>query len=138
MKRFYLFGFLALMAFDTLTQISSKFAAIHAYPLDFDLAWVLRVMSSPWVYAAFAGYLGSFFCWMTLLRYAPVGPSFAASHLELVSVTLLSVWLFHEPLNAYKLVGGVLIILGVLCLARDGTQRDGPDEAAADKPATKV
>ena len=66
-----------------------------------------------------AGYLGSFISWMTLLKHAPIGPAFAASHLELVSVTLLSVWLFHEPLNSYKVVGGLLIILGVLCLAKN-------------------
>ena len=123
MKRFYLIGFLALMSFDTLTQISSKFAAIHAEPLVLNMAWALRLFSTPWVYLAFLGYIGSFVCWMTLLRYAPVGPSFAASHLELVSVTMLSVWLFHEPMTMYNIIGGTLIVLGVLCLAKDGAQR---------------
>lgn len=123
MKRFYLLGFLALMSFDTMTQISSKLAALAAEPLDISPAWAVRIFSSPWVYLAFAGYIGSFVCWLTLLRYAPVGPSFAVSHLELVSVTILSVWLFQEPLNAWKICGGILIILGVLCLAGDGAQR---------------
>lgn len=119
MRRFYIIGFLALMVFDTLAQTSFKFVSIHADPLDFDLAWFMRVFSSPWLYGALAGYLGSFVSWMTLLKHAPIGPAFAASHLELVSVTLLSVWLFHEPLNVYKVVGGLLIILGVLCLAKN-------------------
>ena len=69
----------------------------------------MRLFLNPWLYGAIAGYLGAFVTWMTLLRYAPVGPSFAASHLELISVTLFSVWLFNEPLNAYKILGGVLI-----------------------------
>lgn len=119
MKRFYILGFLALMTFDTLAQTSFKFTSMHAAPMDFDVAWVLRVFTSPWVYGAFVGYLGSFISWMTLLKHAPIGPAFAASHLELISVTLLSVWLFHEPLNVYKIGGGLLIILGVLCLAKD-------------------
>lgn len=107
------------MAFDTLTQTSFKLVSIHADPLDFDLAWFLRVFSTPWLYVAMCGYLGAFISWMTLLKHAPIGPAFAASHLELVSVTLISVWLFHEPLNVYKIVGGILIILGVLCLAKN-------------------
>jgi drug/metabolite transporter (DMT)-like permease len=118
MRRFYLVGFFLLMCFDTLAQVSFKYASMQAMPLSFDLDWISRLLSRPWVYGAIAGYLGAFVTWMTLLRYAPVGPSFAASHLELVSVTLFSVWLFQEPLNARKILGGVLILLGVLCLAR--------------------
>lgn len=118
MRRFYIIGFLTLMAFDTLAQISFKYTAMAAEPLDLDLAWFIRIFSQPWVYAAFAGYLGAFVTWLSLLRHAPVGPSFAASHLEIISVTLLSVWLFNDPLNAHKVAGGILIILGVLCLAK--------------------
>jgi drug/metabolite transporter (DMT)-like permease len=130
MRRFYLAGFFGLMCFDTLAQISFKYASMQALPLSFDPDWMLRLFSRPWVYGAVVGYLGAFVTWMTLLRYAPVGPSFAASHLELVSVTFFSVWLFHEPLSAGKIIGGILILLGVLCLARSEEQeshvRDTP------------
>ncbi len=121
------------MAFDTLSQISFKYTSTQALPLDFSLDWFLRLFTNPWLYGAIAGYLGAFVTWMTLLRTAPVGPSFAASHLELISVTLFSVWLFHEPLNAYKVVGGVLILLGVLCLAKDETDGEaGASDAAGE------
>jgi drug/metabolite transporter (DMT)-like permease len=43
-------------------------------------------------------------------------------------VTLLSVWLFQEPLNSRKILGGVLILLGVLCLAK-GEGQETPDAA---------
>lgn len=119
MKRFYIVGFLCLIAFDTLAQISFKYTSIYALPLAFDLPWLMRVFSQPWIYGAFIGYVGAFFTWMTLLKHAPIGPSFAASHLELISVTLLSVWLFQEGLTAYKIIGGALILLGVLCLAKE-------------------
>lgn len=115
---FYVIGFLLLLCFDTLTQVSIKYASIVALPMEFNLPWLVRIMGSGWIYTAFAGYLGSFVTWMTLLRHAPVGPSFAASHLEIVSVTLLSLWLFKEPMTLYKGIGGGLILLGVLCLAR--------------------
>jgi drug/metabolite transporter (DMT)-like permease len=127
MRRFYLFGFALLMAFDTLTQISFKLAGNHALPVQADLAWLLRVFGEPWVYGAVLGYLGAFFTWMSLLKHAPIGPAFAASHLEVVSVMLLSVWLFHEPLTATKLLGAAAILAGIVCLGL--AERD---EAPAD------
>lgn len=117
MKRFYFFGFALLMAFDTLTQVSFKIAGNHALPVTANLAWLQRVFGEPWVYGAVIGYLGAFFTWMSLLKHAPIGPAFAASHLEVVSVMLLSIWLFHEPLTTAKLIGAVAILAGIVCLA---------------------
>jgi drug/metabolite transporter (DMT)-like permease len=116
MKRFYLLGFLALMGFDTLAQISFKYAGTQALPVAASLAWVLRVFSDPWIYGALAGYVGAFFTWMALLKHAPIGPAFAASHLEVVSVMLLSIWLFNEPLTLPRAAGALLIIAGIVCL----------------------
>jgi drug/metabolite transporter (DMT)-like permease len=121
MKRFYFVGFLVLMMFDTLAQVSFKYASMHAEPLMLNVEWLLRVFGHPWIYGAFIGYIGAFFTWMTLLKYAPVGPAFAASHLEIISVTMVSVWLFNDELNLAKIVGGVLILSGILFLAKAET-----------------
>lgn len=118
-RRFYITGFLVLMFFDTLTQISMKYAGSTALPMELNLPWLARVLKTVWLYFALGGYLGSFITWMTLLKHAPIGPSFAASHLEILSVTLLSIWLFNEPLTILKVLGGLLILLGVLCLAKE-------------------
>lgn len=122
MRRFYLFGFFALVIFDTIAQISLKYAADHAVPLEFDLVWLLRVFVQPWVYGALIGYVGAFFTWITLLKRAPIGPAFAASHLEIVSVMILSVWLFGEHISAQQIVGALAIISGILCLAISETK----------------
>jgi len=129
MKRFYLFGFLLLMAFDTLAQISFKYAGTQALPVQASVAWLLRIFGQPWVYGAVIGYIGAFFTWMALLKHAPIGPAFAASHLEVVSVMLLSIWLFHEPLTASKLIGMLAILGGIVCLA---LAEDDHAEPAAD------
>ena len=118
MRYFYIVGFCILLSFDTLAQISFKYASIHALPITFDIPWLSRIFTQPWIYGAFIGYIGAFFTWMTLLKHAPVGPSFAASHLELITVTLFSIWLFNEPLTLPKIIGATLIILGVLFLAK--------------------
>lgn len=117
MKRFYLVGFAVLMAFDTLAQISFKLAGEHALPLELGPGWLARVFGQPWIYGAFVGYVGAFFTWMTLLQRAPIGPAFAASHLEVVSVLALSVWLFNETLGWPQVLGALCILAGIACLA---------------------
>ncbi|MBS1189252.1 MAG: EamA family transporter [Rhodocyclaceae bacterium] len=117
LKRFYLIGFIALIAFDTLSQVCFKLAAIHAEPFAIEFDWLLRVVGAPWVYGAAVGYVGAFVTWMTLLRHAPIGPAFAASHLEVIGVMVISVPVFGEYLSAQQIFGAALIIAGVVCLA---------------------
>lgn len=112
----YLFGFMLLMAFDTLAQVSFKLAGMHAFPPQVSVDWVLRLLLAPWIYGAIIGYLGAFFTWMRLLERAPIGPAFAASHLEVVSVMLLSALLFDEQIGVVKAAGAVLIVGGIVCI----------------------
>lgn len=117
LKKFYLLGFVVLIVVDTFSQICFKMAATHAEPFLIEAEWVLRVLSDPWVYGAIAGYIGAFFTWMTLLRHAPVGPAFAASHLQVVGVMIVSMPFFGEALSAWQMLGAAFIIAGVICLA---------------------
>ncbi|MEO8459044.1 MAG: DMT family transporter [Dokdonella sp.] len=133
MRRFYLIGFLVLVCFDTLAQVCFKLTANHAMPLAADTDWLLRVATSPWVYGAIACYIGAFVSWMTLLKHAPIGPAFAATHLEVVSVMLLSVLIFGERIGTAQIIGSVLIVAGIVCLAISET--DGDD---ATVPAVTV
>ena len=126
MKRFYFIGFLVLMAFDTLAQLSFKQAGNAALPLEISPAWLLRVFGQPWIYGAFVGYIGAFFTWMSLLKRAPIGPAFAASHLEIISVLALSHYLFNEEIGWSQIVGCLFIIAGIICLALSETE--DPDD----------
>lgn len=117
MAKFYLIGFTVLLMFDTIAQCSFKLAAEHAQPLSMSIEWIVRVFSGHWIYVSIAGYIFTFFTWMTLLKKAPVGPAFAASHFEVVTVMIASVWLFNEPITLFKLIGTILIVSGILFLA---------------------
>ena len=117
MKRFYLVGFTLLLAFDTLNLLCFKAAGMHALPLEMSTAWLVRVFSHPWVYGAIAGYIGAFVTWMSLLKHAPIGPAFAASHLEVVTAMALSWWVFAEPVTVTQVVGAAVIVAGIVCLA---------------------
>lgn len=128
MKRHVVAGFALLMGFDTLAQVSFKLAGSHALPLEASIGWLLRVFGHFWIYGALVGYIGAFLCWMSLLRRAPIGPAFAASHLEVVSVMLVSYWLFDEPLTVARLAGAAAILGGIVCLAMAESQPDSTIE----------
>ena len=115
-RRFYLFGFATLMAFDTWTQVAFKLAANQTGQFELASTWFESAALSPWLYGAVIGYLGAFVTWMSLLRHAPVGPAFAASHLEVVSVLAVSVVLFGEHLAPLQVLGGACIVLGIVLL----------------------
>ena len=135
MKKLYLIGFPALLACDTLAQICFKYASLASEAPSLDPSWAFSLFTTPWIYGAVAGYLGGFIAWMTLLKHAPVGPAVAASNMELVTITLLSVWLFQEPLNSYKVIGGALILLGVLCLAKGEAEEERKKQTPPPDPA---
>lgn len=115
--RFYVLGFGVLVLFDTWTQVSFKLASHHTGEFVMTLAWLKAAVLSPWIYGAVAGYLGAFVTWMTLLKHAPIGPAFAASHLEVVTVLIVSVLYFGEHLARLQIVGGLCIVLGIIFLS---------------------
>lgn len=117
-KRFYILGFGALMLFDTLTQVSFKLASTHAGEFTLRLEWLIQVFHNYWIFGAVIGYLGSFITWMTLLKHAPVGPAFAASHLEVVTVLAISVLYFGEHLSLLQIGGAMLIVVGIIFLSK--------------------
>ena len=134
--RFYLGGFALLLVFDTLVQVSFKLTGEHAFPPEASWAWVLRIVGHPWISIALIGYVGNFFTWMSLLKHAPIGPAFAASHLDVVSVMLASAWLFHDALPPMRMLGAGVIVLGIVCLAFAESGTQPAHGASADGAAT--
>jgi len=125
-RQFFIVGFLILLAFDTLAQFGFKLAATAAAPPELGLEWLVRIATEKWIYLAAAGYLGAFVTWMTLLRYAPVGPAFATTHLDIVTVLLVSVTVLGESLSRPQIVGAALILTGITVLA--ATKSEEPEQ----------
>lgn len=124
MRRAIALGFLCLLGFDVMGQLSFKAAALAALPMSPDAAWILRVLAEPVLYLAFLGYLGAFVTWMSLLKHAPIGPAFAASHLEVVAVIPLAALLFHEAIGWPQMVGAAAILAGILCLTLEESESE--------------
>ena len=110
-------GFLLLVTIDTFVQVGFKMAGQRTLPVTLDLPWLDRVANEPWIIAVLAGYGAAFTVYMTLIKHAPIGPAFAASHMEIVTVTLVSVLIFGEAINMQQVIGCCAIVAGVLVLA---------------------
>lgn len=124
------------MAFDTAAQVSFKLAGMHAFPPQADLRWLLGLFQHPWIYGAIAGYVGAFLTWIKLLRWAPIGPAFAASHMDVVSVMLISATAFGEHVGPLQGLGALLIIGGIAVLAVGAAPETPPGNA--DPPPRKA
>lgn len=124
--RFYVIGFSALVLCDTWTQVSFKLASHQTGEFNATMHWLQAAAVSPWILGAIAGYLGSFITWMTLLKYAPVGPAFAASHMEVVSVLIISVLMFGEHLALGQIAGAACIIAGIILLSLSESKHGEP------------
>lgn len=122
MRGSFLLGFLALVVFDTMGQVGFKLTAEVSGVLELSLDWARLVLGQPAFYMIVAAYILAFFTYMTLMKEAPVGPLFAAAHLELVSVTVLSWLWFGERLSLVQFVGCACIIVGVVILGITETQ----------------
>jgi drug/metabolite transporter (DMT)-like permease len=125
MKRVhFILGFVALLAFDTVGQVGFKLTGNNVMPIEPNLDFLQRLLTEPWVLATMMAYLGSFLIYMTLIKDAPAGLLFAASHLEIVTVTALSVMIFGDRLSFIQGIGCAVIIAGLLLLAPSKAKLD--------------
>ena len=116
MKRGFILGFLALVACDTLGQIGFKLTANAVGAMQFTLDWFTGLLLAPSFLMIVLAYCGAFVLYMTLMKEVDVGPLFAASHLELVTVSVFAyVWL-DERLAPVQLLGCALVVAGVVML----------------------
>jgi multidrug transporter EmrE-like cation transporter len=116
MKRWFIIGFFALVAFDTMGQIGFKLTAEKVGAVEWTLDWFREVLSTPSFLMIAGAYVLAFFTYMTLMKDVHVGPLFAAAHLELVTVTVFSFIWFGERFTPVQMIGCLLIVGGVVIL----------------------
>jgi multidrug transporter EmrE-like cation transporter len=116
-NRFILLGFLLLMSIDTASQVCIKLAGNRIGPFEFDATWLARATAEPLIYLVLLSFGCSFVVYITLLKYAPVGPAYAAAHGHIVGVLMVSILVFGERLSLMQALGATAIIAGVTILA---------------------
>ena len=106
-------NFAALIGFTALGQFSFKIAANRLGVVSLDAAWVRAFLHEPSVALILFANLGALISYLRLINKAAIGPAFAAAHLSVVIIVIVSVAYFHETLNWVQASGCVAIFIGV-------------------------
>jgi multidrug transporter EmrE-like cation transporter len=117
MKRAVIAGFLLLLTIDTTQQVITKIASDRIGAFAADARWLERLLGEPLLLVVLGCYLLAFLVYSWLLKFAPVGPSYAAVHGHVVTVLLVSLLAFGERLTLVQAMGCLLIVAGIVVLA---------------------
>lgn len=82
------------------------------------IAWLLDVARLPTMWLAIALYGGATLLWVRVLTTTPLSRAYPFMALAFVLVPLASHVFFQEPVNSRHILGTVLIVAGVLVVAR--------------------
>lgn len=76
------------------------------------------LLMNPWIISAFGAAFGASLFWMAALSKMPLSKAYPFTALSFPLVALSATWFFREQIDAYKIAGTALIMLGVLVLSR--------------------
>ncbi len=81
-------------------------------------SFLLSLLLRPWVLSAFAAAFAASLCWMIALQKLSLSKAYPFTSLTFLLVSMLSVWLFNDSFNAYKSVGLLLVVAGLVVLSQ--------------------
>ena len=113
----YLVGTIVLSVYSQLImkwRISGRFSGLRIpdgiWP---KIVTLLTVVFDPFVFSGLVATFVSGLCWMATMSKLEISYAYPFTSLGFVAVVLLSAMLFGESLNAWRLVGVLLIVVGV-------------------------
>lgn len=80
------------------------------------VGFLLAAFRDAHVLAGLAAWAASTFCWLYVLRVAPLSRAYGLTSLTYVLVLFASVYLFGEQVRRVHVAGTLLIVFGIACL----------------------
>lgn len=117
MSRWLWTTWLAIPALNTLQQLFLKLGASDAVSPGVGNNWLGSLLASPWFAAAVLAEIVCFVLWMTVLAELDLSLAFPLSAASYVLVMLMAWGLFGEHLEGREIVGSVVLLGGIWCLA---------------------
>lgn len=78
---------------------------------------IIRLLANFWIISAFVAAFGASLCWMAAISRLPISKAYPFMALNFVLVLLFASTIFHESLDAYKVAGTLVIVIGVVLLS---------------------
>lgn len=79
---------------------------------------LFSLLTNPWVISAFGAAFGASVFWMAALSKIPLSKAYPFTAMSFPLVALSATLFFREHMDAYKIFGTALIMLGVVVLSR--------------------
>lgn len=118
-------GYIAILAtilFTVYGQIIIKWRmdVFHSLPSDLfhKVLYLVKLIFDPFIFSGFFAAFCASICWMYVLTKFQLSYAYPFTTITFVLVIVSSIILFKEPLTLYKIVGVVLISLGILSISR--------------------
>ena len=117
-RRIVWFALTMTIAMDTIVQLCWKFA-VEQVPDTIDL-WhtVAAILHEPLFIVALLVFFLQFFNWMIVLAHADLSFAQPITALSYVTVSGASMAMFHEHLSPLRMVGLLMILVGVWIISR--------------------
>lgn len=117
----YLILMLALTAYS---QLVMRWQVGEAGPLPGPMSakvlYIVHLLLAPWVLSSLlATFLGGV-CWMLTLTQLQISYAYPFVSLTYVSVLLGGVFIFGDSLNAYRVIGTLIVLVGIVVIAKGG------------------
>jgi drug/metabolite transporter (DMT)-like permease len=80
--------------------------------------FLCKLLVRPWIFSGFVSAFAASLCWMAAMTKLKLSDAYPFMSLAFVVVMFLSKPLFGEVLSANKLIGTVVIVLGLIVITR--------------------
>lgn len=108
------------MVLNVAAQVALKFATQGSTSLSLSdvIAEPVRFLFNPWFVSGLVLYAVSVLNWLIVLGRMELSIAYPLMSLGYILTLLIGAWLFHEPVTVVKVVGILVIILGVVLITR--------------------
>lgn len=115
----YVFATVALTVYGQLV-LKWRIADLGAMPPGFreKIVWLVALCFEPWIFSGFVAAFFAALAWMAALTRFDLSYAYPFTSLSFVLVLILSAGLLNESLNAYKVLGVALIVVGTIVASR--------------------
>jgi len=75
-------------------------------------------LASGWTWLGIITYIGSFVCWLYVLRHLPLSVAYPLINIVQVLVPLAAWWVLGESISAQRWIGIACVLCGTVIVAR--------------------